>query len=343
MSSVDFDRLAAHLRPRAYPLASLGGSGHGIEVAGDVQCLQLSIVNCFLVGDPHAWEPEWVLVDAGLMTSAPAIFRAAEERFGPDCPPKAIVLTHGHFDHVGALRDVLARWNVPVYAHRLEMPYITGRSSYPPPDPAVGGGAMAYLSWLYPRGPFDFHEAVRELPGDGSIPYMHGWKWVHTPGHTPGHVSLWRESDRLLIAGDAFVTTQQESATAVITRYQHVCRPPAYYTTDWQAARASVERLVALEPNIAATGHGVPMQGEKMLRQLQSLARNWRWRMPWYGRYVRHPAIANEQGVQFVPPPVLSPQLLGLLGLGIGVAAGAMWLRSHPSPQRHGINRPYDC
>ena len=41
---------------------------------------------------------------------------------------------------------------------------------------------------------------------------MPGWRWVHTPGHTAGHVSLFRDADRTLIAGDAFVTTKQESA-----------------------------------------------------------------------------------------------------------------------------------
>src|SRR5919107_1012291 len=60
--------------------------------------------------------------------------------------PAAVVLTHGHFDHVGSLEALLEAWDVPIYAHPLERPYLTGVSPYPPPDPLVGGGMMAFAS-----------------------------------------------------------------------------------------------------------------------------------------------------------------------------------------------------
>ena len=110
-------------------------------------------------------------------------------------PPEAIILTHGHFDHVGSLERLLQLWDVPVYAHTLELPYLTGRSSYPPPDPLVGGGAMAWSSKLYPRGPIDLDGRAQALPDDHTVPGLPGWRWIHTPGHSPGHVSLVRESD----------------------------------------------------------------------------------------------------------------------------------------------------
>ncbi|WP_347404076.1 MBL fold metallo-hydrolase [Mesorhizobium sp. WSM4976] len=44
---------------------------------------------------------------------------------------------------------------------------------------------------------------------------MPGWRWLHTPGQAPGHISLWREADHTLVAGDAFITTGQESAYEV--------------------------------------------------------------------------------------------------------------------------------
>lgn len=301
-------------------------------VAPDLAYLRTGIVNLYLYGRPGAPNGSWVLIDAGLPGSAGRIFRAAKEWIGPGATPAAIILTHGHFDHVGALQALIERWDVPVYAHRLELPYLTGRSSYPPPDPTVGGGAMAALSRFYPRGPIDLSPRVQALPEDGSVPGMPEWRWLATPGHTPGHVSLFRESDRTLIAGDAFVTTKQESATAVLTQRPELHGPPAYYTQDWEAARQSVERLAALEPLRVATGHGPPLEGREMLANLHELARNFeRLAVPERGRYVRQPAVADERGVVAVPPPVSDPLPRVMLGIGLGIMVGAALLRSGKS------------
>ncbi len=302
-------------------------TGSLLEVTPDVACQQQSIVNVYFFGRPGAPGHSWVLIDAGLPFSADEIAAAAAERFGPDSRPTAIVLTHGHFDHVGGLPELADRWDVPVFAHPLEMPYLTGRSSYPPPDPAVGGGAMAFLSPLYPRGPIDLGGRVQRLPADGSVPGMPGWQWLPTPGHSPGHVSLWREADRALIVGDAFVTTKQESALAALTRPRQVRRPPAYYTPDWETARRSVEMLANLRPDVGATGHGVPMYGERLRQGLDDLVRNWdRVALPPQGRYVHQPAVADESGVLFVPPPVPDPQLTVVTGVGLAALIGGTML-----------------
>jgi len=300
-----------------------------LDVTPDVGCLQLSIVNVFFVGQPGGGDRSWVLVDAGLSISTGSIARAAAGRFGPSSRPAAIVLTHGHFDHVGALPELADHWNAPIYAHELEMPYLTGRSSYPPPDPAVGGGAMSFLSRFYPRGPIDLGNRVRVLPADGSVPGMPGWRWIHTPGHTAGHVSLFRDADRTLIAGDAFVTTRQESALAVLLNQRpEVHRPPAYYTPDWLTARRSVETLAWLRPEVAATGHGLPMYGATMRQQLDALLRDWdQVAVPPQGRYVQHPAITDRRGVVRVPPAVTDPQLLMVMGLGTAAVAAYLVLR----------------
>ncbi|HZA98741.1 MAG TPA: MBL fold metallo-hydrolase [Gemmatimonadales bacterium] len=298
-------------------------------VVSDLAYLRTGIVNLYLFGRRGAPNGSWVLIDAGMPGSAARIIRAAEEWTGFGAAPGAIILTHGHFDHVGALEGLLERWNVPVYAHRLELPYLTGRSSYPPPDPTVGGGAMAALARFYPRGPINVGDRVRALPEDGTVPGMPEWRWIHTPGHTPGHVSLFREEDRTLIVGDAFVTTKQESATAVLTQRPELHGPPAYYTPDWESARRSVERLAALEPRQVATGHGPPLQGSEMLANLHELARNFdRLAVPTRGRYVRQPAIADERGVVTVPPAVPDPLPRILLGVGLALVAGAALKRS---------------
>ncbi len=299
------------------------------SVTPDLASLRTAIVNVFLYGHPGAGDRGWVLIDAGIPGSAGRIVEAAARRFGRDARPAAIILTHGHFDHVGSLRSLAERWQVPIFAHRLELPYLTGASPYPPPDPWVGGGAMALLSPLYPRGPFDFREWIRELPEDGSVPGMPGWRWMHTPGHSPGHVSLFRVSDRTLIAGDAFVTTKQESALAAVTWRPEIHGPPAYFTPDWVASRRSVELLAGLEPEIAATGHGPVLNGPAMREGLHALSRGFgQLAMPRMGRYVGRPAIAGPNGIISVPPPTRPPAKQAALGLALLAVAGAVLLRA---------------
>ena len=115
---------------------------------------------------------------------------------------------------------------------------------------------------------------------------MPGWRWLHTPGHTPGHVSLWREQDRLLIAGDAFITTRQESAYAAVRQAPEMHGPPMYFTPDWVSARSSVQHLATLSPDVVVTGHGHAMQGQKMRAALQELAERFdEVAVPQTGRY----------------------------------------------------------
>ena len=131
---------------------------------------------------------------------------------------------------------------------------------------------MARMASLYPRGPIDLSDRIRPLPDDGSIPVLPGWRWIHTPGHTVGHVSLFRESDRTLLAGDAFCTTRQESFLAVARQTPELHGPPSYFTTDWVAARESVRRLAALRPLRIGPGHGRPIAGHDTLHGLEELA-----------------------------------------------------------------------
>jgi glyoxylase-like metal-dependent hydrolase (beta-lactamase superfamily II) len=271
------------------------------EVAPDLAYQRLAIVNIAFYGRPGAGDRRWVLVDAGLPGTAGQIKKAAAERFGPDARPAAIIMTHGHFDHNGALKELAEQWDAPVYAHELEQPYLDGRAAYPPPDPTVGGGLMALLSPLYPRGPVDIGARLQTLPADGSVPHMPGWRWIHTPGHAPGHISLWREADRTLVVGDAFITTAQESAYAAATQRPEMHGPPMYFTPDWASAKTSVERLAALEPEIAVTGHGRAMRGAEMRAALHALARDFdRVAVPDHGKYVLHPAT-EESGTAYVP------------------------------------------
>lgn len=239
------------------------------HIADGLTGLRLLMVNVF--GISHPDQSGWTLIDAGIYFSADRIRHWASSHFG-ERPPSAIILTHGHFDHVGSIQELLKTWDVPVYAHPIEMPYLTGQSEYPPPDPTVGGGIMALLSPLYPRGPIDLGSRVQILPSDNTLPNLPGWRWIHTPGHTDGHVSFFRDEDRTLIVGDAFCTTKQESFLAVAEQRPEMHGPPAYYTPDWDAARASVQKLAALRPHILAPSHGLPMAGPEVESALATLA-----------------------------------------------------------------------
>ena len=239
------------------------------HIAPDVLGLRIVMVNVYALKSGT----EWMLIDAGLPMSTGRIRQWLTENFG-NRKPAAILQTHGHFDHTGALKDLAEDWDVPVYAHELELPYLQGKEKYPPPDPSAGGGIMSLLAPFYPRGPVNIGSRAQALPADGSIPGLADWTWMHTPGHTRGHVSFWRETDRTLIVGDAFCTTAQESATAITRQKPELHGPPAYYTADWNQAKASVEALAGLRPYTVGPGHGPAISSGDVAEELQVLARD---------------------------------------------------------------------
>lgn len=264
------------------------GSRVGVSVLPDLYCYTIQIANLCLVGNPET--EDFVLIDAGMPDSADEIIAVTEERFGSNSRPKAIILTHGHFDHVGAIIELIEQWDVPVYAHEKEMPFLTGKKDYPEPDPSVEGGMVAKVSGIFPNEAIDLGNHVQALPADGTVPEMPGWRWVHTPGHTPGHVSFFRDSDRALIVGDAFVTVRQDSLYKVIRQEQELNGPPRYFTTDWDAAWQSVKALAELKPEVAVTGHGVPMSGEALSKGLEKLVIEFdKLAIPDHGKYVDNP------------------------------------------------------
>jgi glyoxylase-like metal-dependent hydrolase (beta-lactamase superfamily II) len=264
-------------------------------VAPGVSGLRTVMVNVYYIAS--ADDPQkWVLVDGGLRGTGPRIHAEAERLFGQGNPPLAIVLTHGHFDHVGGLPWLLSRWRCPVYAHLYELPFINGHRAYPPPDPSVGGGLLARGSLLYPRHAARLPQHVQLLPLKCSVPGLPEWRWIETPGHSPGHVSFFREADRLLIAGDALVTTRQESVGAVWHQTKELRPPPAYFTPDWGVSYHSIEDLLALKPRIVASGHGLPLSGPELSRELDRLVAHFEEiGLPAHGRYVArtwHPHAA---------------------------------------------------
>ena len=250
------------------------------DIADGVRGLRIAFVNVFAVTHPNG---SWSLIDAALPLSASHIRSWVEKHFST--PPNALILTHGHFYHVSAAKELAEGWNVPIYAHPLEFPYLTGREEYPKPNVDAGGGMMTLLSPLYPRGPIDVGKRLIALVEESDagntpgriklqdLPQLPGWQIIHTPGHTPGHVSFFRPSDRTLLVGDAFCTTKPESFfEAAIAQHPELHGPPSYFTSNWDAARDSVRKLANLEPVVVAPGHGKPLSGTNVSLALRQLS-----------------------------------------------------------------------
>jgi len=286
------------------------------EIARDVVCIEAGIANCYLVGNRRAW----VLIDSGTGGHAEEIRRVAWRRFGRDPRPEAILLTHGHFDHAGSASELADHWDVPIYAHERELPFVDGRSEYPPPDPTVGGFMSFVVRFIPARNnTVNLGERVQAYDDLDKLPGLKGWRAIETPGHTPGHVSFFREKDRVLLAGDAFTTVNQDSMIDMVTKRKEVCRPPVYYTPDWHEAHESVKKLADLDPEVLVAGHGVPMRGPHAMRQLERLAR--KWPAPGHGRYVPEPVVADQNGIVYLPPPATDP--LPKIAMGVGAATVA--------------------
>jgi glyoxylase-like metal-dependent hydrolase (beta-lactamase superfamily II) len=288
-------------------------------IASGVVRIPTGIANCYIVGTSE----KWLLIDAGTPGNARNILSAVDEHIGPNATPEAIVLTHGHFDHSGSARELSDRWDVEIFAHRLEIPFVNGTSKYPPPDPTVGG-FMSQMIRFIPNKKMDVGPKLAELSA-GRLPWSPEWQILETPGHSPGHLSLFRAEDGVLIAGDAFTTVDQNSMADSLSQRQRVSGPPPYYTCDWQAAERAVKQLAELRPKVLAAGHGIPMRGASATAQLRALADN--FPIPNDGRYVREPARTNESGIVYLPPPVPDPvKITAMAALGFGIGIGALAL-----------------
>ena len=293
------------------------------RIAPDVAWYRIGFVNVYLIGRPGS---DWVLVDTGTPRHAAELRAAAEARHGKK-PPVAIVLTHGHFDHSGNARQLAAAWGVPVYAHRLELPYLTGQSPYPPPDPLVGG-FFGLASVFMPTTIPSLSKYVQELPEH--IPGLQGWRWLHTPGHAPGQIALFRESDRFLIAGDAVATVRMDSLRDWMKETPELSQGVSAFNCDWQAAGDSVRCLAGLQPHLIAAGHGPPMGDPTIAQDFASIAAA--FEPPAVGRYAREPARVDERGVLQLPPRTAFAWLrvvwraLATVGQTAGAYVEAAWM-----------------
>jgi glyoxylase-like metal-dependent hydrolase (beta-lactamase superfamily II) len=289
------------------------------EIAAGVAHLPVSIANVYFIGSPGG---PWVLIDSSLPGNGRKIREAAGMLFGAGARPAAILLTHGHFDHAGSALELANFWDVLIYAHPLELPYLTGKSPYPPIDPTAPG-FMAFLGRFIPSRTVNLGERVRPLPSGGEVPGMPGWECHHTPGHAPGHIAFFRPSDATLIAGDAFTTMNIDNLLDALAKKKQICRPPTPITYDWDAARDSVRLLADLRPLTIAAGHGNPMTGPEASDELSDFAAH--FTPPPRGRYVHQPARTGATGIVALPPAPSDPVPGIAAAIGVAAIAGAMF------------------
>ena len=294
------------------------------QVAAGVYQLRIKrFVNVYFV--EAGTDDEWVLIDTGLPGSEKEILAAAEKKFGPGAKPQAIILTHGHLDHMGSAKELAAAWQVPVIVHPLELPYVTAKALYPPKDPTVGG-SLAFMSRFFPTQLPNLTDVVEALPTDDpTVPYLPSWRWLHVPGHAPGQIAFFREADHTLIGADAFATTDHESIPKLLLGIPKISVAGAPFNYDWAQCRESVQQLAALEPRHIGCGHGPVLSGLQAMLDLKHLADD--YPLPAQGRYLREPARTDASGVEHLPPPVEDklPKQAAAIGVGL-LLAGAGWL-----------------
>ena len=250
-----------------------------VEIAAGVYLLGpwgRTLTNAFLV---HAGL-SWFLVDAGWANDGPRIQAAVRSLLGAGQAPTAILLTHVHPDHSGSARELADAWGCPVFTHPAEVPIATGDFA------AMARYAGPLDRWLIlplmralgPRrrqailAAGSLAGTVRALPSGGEIPGMDGWVWVHTPGHTPGHVAYVRSRDGVVISGDALVTLTVNTWSGLLRQRQGLSAPPWYTTWDRRAATASIVEIASLEPAILAGGHGLPLTGPSTATAVRAFA-----------------------------------------------------------------------
>ena len=253
------------------------------EIAAGVYCMEMGKVlrsNVFLVRS-GAW---WALIDTAWANCGQSIKKAAESLFGANTRPASILVTHWHPDHAGSVLELARMWACPVYLHPDELPLAAGDFStleqYAGPlDRWI---ILPLMRVMPPRrvesmlSQSNFKDVVRAFDPSAGVPDLPDWECIPTPGHTPGHVAFFRNSDRVLITGDALVTVKLNSLWGLLLNKQGLSGPPWYTTWSWRAAKESVAALARLEPLVLACGHGIPMTGAGTARDLRAFADHFR-------------------------------------------------------------------
>lgn len=195
-----------------------------------IPLLPRNSINCYVIDD--------ILIDAGIRSSANSIFRALK---GKKITKHA--LTHAHADHQGSSSVVCNTLNIPLWTSEPEKENAESGNvtdEYPNKKHLIARFQRKY--WA--GGGLKVSKILKEGDTVGSFTV------IETPGHSRGHISFYREKDRVLIVGDTLVNMN------LVTTVPGLHHPPAIFTTDKKRNIASIKKLFALNPKILCFGHG---------------------------------------------------------------------------------------
>jgi hydroxyacylglutathione hydrolase len=194
---------------------------------------------------------EDVLIDAATRRAGRRIRRQIEDR-----PLSMVALTHAHPDHQGAVAEVCEARHVPLACHADDVDGMEGRRPLQPNDHPLN--RLGHRFWEGPPRKVD--RVLQE--GDE----VAGFRVIHAPGHSPGEVIFFRDSDRVAIAGDVINTIN------LWTGLPRIQEPPAMLSSDPAENRRSIGKLLELRPSLVCVGHGPPLREiEKLERLLERL------------------------------------------------------------------------
>jgi glyoxylase-like metal-dependent hydrolase (beta-lactamase superfamily II) len=195
-----------------------------------------------LTGFPHdlfnVYLAEDVLIDGGTRWAKTRILRQIEGR-----PVRLMALTHCHPDHQGVAQLVCKRFGIPLACHELDVLAMEGRAPMVPDS-----WVMRLQGPLWAGPPHPVGRVLRE--GDE----VAGFRVLHMPGHTPGHVVYFRDADRVAIIGDLMLHLGGRLGRPTLLQ------PATLFTVDPAQNRRSIRRLAELRPALLLFGHGPPLR-----------------------------------------------------------------------------------
>jgi hydroxyacylglutathione hydrolase len=207
------------------------------QLAEDVHMLSgwpPNAINVYVIGD--------ALIDAATRQGERRIMR---QLTGTTITAHA--LTHAHPDHQGSSHAICEKLDIPLWCGQGDVPAMEtpGALKLPPEVP----WPIRFIEERYWVGPP--HPVTRVLHEGDEVA---GFTVLETPGHSPGHVAFWRESDRTLILGDVLNNVN------VRTGIPGLHEPPSMFTPDPARNRESARRLAELRPALVCFGHGAPLR-----------------------------------------------------------------------------------